>query len=238
MKRECALEVGGCRVLLLADKALYWPERRVLCVADAHFGKAAAYRAFGQPVPRGTTAANLARLDALLAGYPVEQLIFLGDFLHAKKSHAPATLAALHAWRRRHASLSCVLIRGNHDRSAGDPPAALDIAIVNEPLLLGPFAMRHTPAPHPTHHVIAGHTHPVFRLRGSGRQQLRLPCFFNSPAMTVLPSFGDFTGGYDIETGHGHRIFVTDGSGVWALQPRHAGGGVDTSDRDTAPIER
>ena len=29
--------------------------------------------------------------------------------------------------------------------------------------------------------------------------------------MTVLPSFGDFTGGHAIEVRAGHRIFVTDG---------------------------
>lgn len=218
MKREFGLEIGGSHVLLLADKALYWPERKLMCVADAHFGKAAAYRALGQPVPHGTTAANLARLDALLTAYPTEQLIFLGDFLHAKKSHAPATLAALQRWRQRHPALSCVLIRGNHDRHAGDPPAALEMSVVNEPLLVGPFALRHSPAPHDTLHVIAGHTHPVFRLRGSGRQRMRLPCFFNTQAMTVLPSFGDFTGGCDIERRDGHRIFVTDGAGIWALQ--------------------
>ena len=52
---------------LLPDKALYWPARRALLVADVHIGKAASYRALHQPVPRGTTEATLARLDTLLA---------------------------------------------------------------------------------------------------------------------------------------------------------------------------
>lgn len=217
MKRECALKIAGHTLLLLADNALYWPQRKLLLIADPHFGKAAAYRALGQPVPHGTTATNLSRLDALLARYPTTHLIFLGDFLHAPKSHAPATLAALHEWRQRHARLACTLIRGNHDRRAGDPPSTLGIEIVNEPLVLDPFALRHTPAAQAGHHVIAGHLHPVFQLHGKGRQSLRLPCFWCSDEMTVLPSFGDFTGGQAVGITLVHRIFVTDGSGVWPV---------------------
>ena len=218
--REIALKIAGHKVLLLADKALYWPRRKLLCVADVHFGKAASYRALGQPVPRGTTGANLLRLDALLAGYPTTRLVFLGDFLHGPRSHAPATLAALHEWRGRHAALVCTVIRGNHDLRAGDLPLRFDIELVNEPLFLGPFALRHTPVAMAGFHVIAGHLHPVFHLHGKGRQRLRLCCFHSTNELTVLPAFGDFTGGHVIENTIGSRIFVTDGGGVWSIGSR------------------
>lgn len=220
MKRQLALKITGCEVLLLADKAFYWSEQKLLCVADVHFGKAAAYRALGQPVPHGTTAANLLHLDVLLAQYPTNTLIFLGDFLHAPNSHSAATIAAVREWRRRHAGLACVLIRGNHDLRAGDPPADMGIEIFTEPLLFGPFALRHTPAVHAGRHVIAGHLHPVFQLHGKARQRLRLPCFHSTDEMTILPSFGAFTGGYPIQPQLGSRIFVTDGTGVWPVPPR------------------
>lgn len=92
MNPHCVVEIAACELWLLADKALYWPEQQLLCIADAHFGKAATYRAMGQPVPAGTTGHNLRRLDALLAAYAVKHLVFLGDFLHAPKAHAPATI--------------------------------------------------------------------------------------------------------------------------------------------------
>ena len=217
MNRDALLEIAGSRVLLLADKALYWPEKELLCIADVHFGKAAAYRALGQPVPRGTTLANLQRIDRLLVHYRTTRLVFLGDFLHSAKARAALTLEAVQAWRLRHAAVACVLIRGNHDRRAGDPPGEMNIQVVDEPLLLGPFALRHTPVAQQGHHVIAGHSHPVFHLQGRGRQSLRLPCFHSSDALTVLPSFGDFTGGHAIEPRLGRRIFVCDGSSVWPL---------------------
>ena len=217
MKADIALKIAGCDVLLLAGKALYWPKEKMLCIADAHFGKAAAYRALGQPVPHGTTAANLLQLDALLACYPVSELVFLGDFLHAPKSHAPATLAALYEWRHRHAALVCKLVRGNHDLRAGDPPATLAFNVVNEPYLTGPFALRHTPASHATQHVIAGHVHPVFQLQGLGRQRLRLPCFHITDKITLLPSFGEFTGGHAVQVTSSSRTFITDSQNIWPV---------------------
>ena len=219
MRSELAIEIGGTRLLLLADKAAYWPEQNAMLIADVHFGKAAAYRALGQPVPPGTTAANLKRLDALLAHYPCRQLIFLGDFLHAPQSRTHGTLAALAQWRARHARLECLLVRGNHDARAGDPPTELDIAIVDEPYPLGPFALCHHPAVHPGLHTIAGHLHPAYCLQGKGRQRLRLPCFYSEEQLTVLPAFGDFTGGFDITDAPGRRIFVTGDDGIWPVTP-------------------
>lgn len=211
------MRIAGSEAWLLADKALYWPAGEALLVADIHFGKAAAYRALGQPVPRGTTTSNLQRLDAMLAQYRCRQLIFLGDFLHARQSHAPATLAALHAWRERHAGLDILLIRGNHDHSAGDPPPTLDIRVVAEPCLLGPFALQHEPTPHPSHHVLAGHVHPVCVLRGRGRQRLRLPCFCLDERSTLLPAFGAFTGGMQVSAQPGRRLYVVGDGGVWPI---------------------
>lgn len=218
MKIEHPLTIKNHQFLLLADKALYWPQQKTLMIADVHFGKAAAYRALGQPVPQGTTSQNLHRLNALIDQYPTEQLIFLGDFLHAPKSHAPATLAALRNWRLQHANMQCILVCGNHDLRAGDPPPDLNIEVVTEPYLVGDFALQHIPKPHATHHVIAGHIHPTFRLHGKGRQSLILPCFHHEPGITLLPSFGDFTGGFLMDSKPNTHIFVTDSQCVWPLE--------------------
>lgn len=212
------LTIGDESFLLLADKALYWPQHKTLLIADAHFGKAAAYRALGQPVPSGTTTHNLQRLTALIKMHSTETIIFLGDFLHAPKSHAPATLKALQQWREQHAHIHCVLVRGNHDLKAGDPPAYLNISVVPEPLVIGSLALQHMPEPHAEHHVIAGHVHPVFTLQGKGRQSVRLPCFYHEDGFTLLPAFGEFTGGYELDTSQAKKLFVTDGDCVWPIK--------------------
>lgn len=202
---------------LLPDKAVYWPAQRSLLLADLHFGKAAAYRQLGQPVPHGTTDGNLRRLDTLLERYATDRLLVLGDFLHAPESHTPALLARLTAWRACHAALAISLIRGNHDRRAGDPAAALGIESLDEPLLLGPFALCHEPHPHPTRPVLAGHAHPAFVLRGRARQRLRLPCFSLEARVSLLPAFGEFTGATTISAARGRRIFVVADGRVWPV---------------------
>lgn len=55
----CSIEFdfGGTRWQALPQRVAFWLARRWLVVADAHFGKAAVFRARGVPVPRGTTQA-------------------------------------------------------------------------------------------------------------------------------------------------------------------------------------
>src|SRR5690606_11296671 len=108
---------------LTPERAVWWPAQRTLLLADMHVGKAAVFRAHGLPVPRGTTTATLSRLTQVVARTGAERLIVLGDFLHARESHAPATLAALKRWRDQHAQLHCLIVQGNHHRHAGPPPA-------------------------------------------------------------------------------------------------------------------
>ena len=111
--------IGDEAVELFAERALLWTRMRTLFVADVHLGKAAAFRAGGVPVPRGSTAADLARLAALVDASGAQRLVVLGDFLHAKAGVVPALDAAFLAWRDAHPSLAITLVRGNHDANAG-----------------------------------------------------------------------------------------------------------------------
>ncbi len=115
----------------LPEHAVWWPAGRVLFIADLHLGKAATYRALGQPVPAGTTRESLRRLDALIARHRPAQLVFLGDFLHGPLAQQAPLLDPLHAWRAGHHGIAMTLVRGNHDDRAGDPPATLDIEVVD-----------------------------------------------------------------------------------------------------------
>ena len=217
---HCVLELAGEVVWLLAQKALYWPARQLLVVADMHFGKAAAFRALGVPVPRGTTTQNLAALDALLASHACEEIVFLGDFLHARAAHATATLAAMLAWRARHADVRLTLVRGNHDAHAGDPAASLRIAMVDEPHTLGAFSFCHHPDTPAPAYVRAGHVHPVFMLRAAGAGgSLRLPCVLLGPSRAILPSFGAFTGGHAVQPAAGESVYVTADGAIFLLPP-------------------
>ena len=215
--KPLVIDYAGEAVWLLPEHALWWPAQRVLFIADLHIGKAATYRRLGQPVPSGTTLENLRRISRLLQHYQPAQLVFLGDFLHAAQARAASVLRALADWRAAFAGLACVLVRGNHDDRAGDPPPGLDIEVVDEPWLIGPFAACHHPQDHPTHAVVAGHVHPALNLHGRGRDHLRLPCFCVEARRAILPAFGEFTGGWTVTPKPGLRLYPAGGAAVWRL---------------------
>ena len=211
------ISYAGHSIWLLPEHALWWPEGRVLFIADLHLGKAATYRALGQPVPSGTTFENLRRLSQLIAHYQPDQLVFLGDFLHAAQARTASVISQLLTWRQGHAKLNCTLVRGNHDSRAGDPPAGLNIKVVDEPYLVGPFAACHHPQSHSTHAVLAGHLHPATQLQGPARDRLRLPCFVFEERSAILPAFGEFTGGFTVAAQSGVQLYAAGGQAVWRL---------------------
>ena len=207
------VDLAGETALLLAEKALYWPREKMLVIADIHFGKAAAFRSFGIPVPSGTTTQNLQALDALVQAHGAEHILFLGDFLHARAAHAKATQAALLAWRQRNPQLKLTLVRGNHDKHAGDPATILNIDMVDEPHTVGALSFCHHPDIAAPGYVLAGHVHPAFML-ATRFDRLRLPCFVVGATRMILPSFGAFTGGHTVVREPGEAIYVSSGEAV------------------------
>lgn len=213
------IEAGGRPLALLPQKAALLPDTGTLLVADVHFGKAVSFRTLGVPVPRGTTSETLARLSTLIDQHAVRRVVFLGDFLHAAQAHAPATLGALARWRARHAALELLLVRGNHDDRAGDPPPALRITVVDEPHAEAGFALCHHPRPRAGQYVLAGHLHPCITLGGRAHERLRLPCFHFGERVGVLPAFGAFTGMHPMTLVPGERVFVIADDSVRELPP-------------------
>jgi uncharacterized protein len=209
--------VAGEHVVMLPERALWLPAHGTLCVADLHWGKAAAFRAAHVPVPMGTTSSDLARLSSALEVTGVSHLVVLGDLLHARAGRHEETLRTIAQWREAHAALRITLVRGNHDQHAGDPPTSLAIQCSDEPLRLGAFVGVHEPMAHSDGYVLAGHLHPSVTIRGRGRQSLRLPCFVFGDTVGVLPAFSSFTGGGMYEQAPGERLFGIAGDSVVPL---------------------
>lgn len=202
--------------MLFADRALYWPRERTLFVADVHLGKAATFRAGGVPVPRGATANDLARLAVLVEHSAATRLVVLGDFLHAAAGRVPALDAAVRAWREHHRALEVLLIRGNHDANAGDPPPEWNVHVVGEPHLAAPFLLCHAPHEPPTGYALCGHLHPGVRI-GGDHDSARLPCFVLGRRRALLPAFGRLTGLALVSPRRDERIVAIAGTRLFAL---------------------
>lgn len=208
------IELAGEALTLFPERAIYWPRKKTLLVADTHWGKAATMRAASIPIPGGTTTADLARLSGILQTTGASRLVLLGDAIHAREGRAPRTLEAVADWRRMHKQVDVLLVRGNHDRRAGDPPGDLEIECVNAPCVEAPFVFQHFPGPSPDGYALAGHLHPAIHLHGRGKQKANLVCFWFTREFGVLPAFGSLTGAAFIERAQEDRIYAIAGDEV------------------------
>lgn len=209
------LELAGETMLLLGERALFWPARQRLVIADLHLGKSHVFRQAGIAVPRGATHDDLRRLDDLIALTDARALWIVGDVLHGPAGQAAWRDAWLH-WRQRYAALEVAALTGNHDRALAQ--AAMRVYQLGHEHVDGPFLFRHLPAPDAGgRHVIAGHLHPQARVPGVPR---RWPAFWLRPGMTVLPAFSAFTGGGVVEAAAGEGLVACVEGAALALNGR------------------
>lgn len=215
--RGLTIEWAGEALTLLPERALWWPRTRTLFIADPHFGKAAAFRFAGIPVPETMHADDLTRLADIVARTAAERLVILGDFLHSRTGRSDATLDALAEWRPPDAALEVVLIMGNHDLQAGPPPREWNVQCVAEPWALPPFQCCHQPQENAAGFVLAGHVHPAYRLSERFGATISAPCFLFSEKTAILPAFGSFTGTHAVHPAASDRVYLVGDDEVVAL---------------------
>jgi DNA ligase-associated metallophosphoesterase len=213
------LVLAGEPVRLDPDRALYWPARATLLVADVHFGKAQVLREGGIPLPRGSTGADLARLDALVARHAARRLLVLGDLVHGRTAPDAPWIGRVARWRAQRPGLDCVVVRGNHDRHFD--PSRLGFEVVEGALREGPFVFAHEPAADIRGYVLSGHLHPGIVLRERHAPRVRLPAFWFGAAVGVLPAFGRLTGLMPVDAAPADRVFaIAPGMVVPIAAPR------------------
>ena len=206
--------LAGESVVLHGDRALFWPREAVLAIADLHLGKSHAFRSAGLALPMGGTSHDLTRIDRLISEFAPRTLLVLGDLLHGALSRDAAWFARWHAWRDAHPALRLQAVLGNHDRALD--AGALRIENAGVELLMPPFRFAHVPRADADAHRIAGHLHPVVRLRDTGLSA-RVPVFWLGATNTVLPAFTQFSGGYEIEPREGDRLWACGGDSITGL---------------------
>lgn len=213
-----ALAWAGEQLLLDGERALAWPARATVIVADVHLGKDGTFRRAGLALPAGVMQADLERLGRLVDRHRARRLLVLGDFVHAPPALEDPLLGALAEWLAARPALSLDVVIGNHDRPRADAPLSRLVRWSAEGLREGPFEWRHAPLDpiDPAAHQVCGHVHPALRLR-DGPRTLRLPVFALESRRLTLPAFGGFTGGARPEVDDSARFFAVAEGSVLAL---------------------
>jgi hypothetical protein len=205
MSREGTIAIAGHALVADPAGALYWPEERLLAVADLHLEKGSGYAVRGVLLPPYDTAATLAELALLIARYAPRVVVALGDSFHddgGSVRMAAADAARLRALQR---GRDWLWIAGNHDPN---PVAALGGQSADA-LAIGPLAFRHEPTADTADGEVAGHLHPVARGATRGRS-LRRRCFVSDGRRIVMPAFGAYAGGLNVRERAFARILACD----------------------------
>ncbi|MCU7554599.1 ligase-associated DNA damage response endonuclease PdeM [Alteromonas sp. ASW11-19] len=187
-------KLAALTILLDARGSAYLPGHDTLVVSDLHLEKASFLHSFGNPLPQLDTLATLDRLQKLVADYQPARLICLGDSFHDKHSFArmtEATRDTLASMQKKVADW--VWVQGNHDPVI---PAALGGRSCPT-LTIEEVLFAHEPVAGAPHQVI-GHFHPKCK-RTVQRHRYRGPCFLATPTLFIMPAFGQYTGGLDID---------------------------------------
>lgn len=212
-----SIPVLGERLHLLPERAIWWPRRRTLIVADLHLGKEEALLELGVPMPRGVLEETIARLDSLVRSLSPDRLVVLGDLIHARAGLTAEVVEAFAKWRR------CFdgwldLVPGNHDSLAPVLPRSWGVRRLATAVLDAPFVHVHDARPHAGGYALGGHLHPVVRLRGR-LDRLQFPCFVIGTRRAVLPAFTLFSAGVRVTPESGDRIYAIVDGEVMDLSP-------------------
>ena len=204
--------IAGEQLQLLPQKAIFWPSKRILFLADLHLGKVNHFRRAGIPVPTRANDRNLELIVDLVNLTHPDRLICLGDLFHSHYNPEWETFGELSKHFR---ATSFELVMGNHDIMSDQQYRRKGI-VVHDQLVLDPFLLTHHPVESdaqgkkkvPAGYNLAGHLHPGVTLRGSGRQSITLPCFYFGRQAGLLPAFGTFTGLARIKPHKEDKVYV------------------------------
>ncbi|MBL0739699.1 ligase-associated DNA damage response endonuclease PdeM [Chryseolinea lacunae] len=199
-------EILGERLELWPQKAVSWPEREILLLADLHVGKINHFRRSGIPLPVKANDRNVEVLLELVEATKPKRIICLGDLFH---SHYNPEWEVFGEVVKHFRHISFELVLGNHDIMSDIQYSRKGIQLHDE-LRIGPFIFTH----HPLEEIeegaynLAGHIHPGVNLRGKGRQSVTLPCFYFGAQSGLLPAFGMFTGMARIYPRKNDKVFI------------------------------
>lgn len=193
MSGRASIYVNGERVTLLTAGALWFDACETLVVSDLHFEKGSNYAARGALLPPYDTRTTLRRVATLMKSLTPERVISLGDAFHdgGAEGRMDAEDAAL--LKSLTAAADWLWVLGNHDP---EPPSRF-AGTVETSARIGRLLFRHEPQPRAEAGEIAGHLHPVARVRTEGRM-MRRRCFVTDGARLVMPAFGAYAGGLNV----------------------------------------
>jgi DNA ligase-associated metallophosphoesterase len=206
------VEINNFEFILLSEKALFKTDESLLIIADVHLGKASHFRNSGIPIPAQAQMSDYDNLRKLFEKISPAKVYFLGDLFHSSFNrdwHYFCDLIALFP------HIAFTLVKGNHDiihKGKFDELCIKVVASIED----DSFIYTHEPLADVAEGKvnIVGHIHPGVTLSGMGRQSVKMPCFYTTASLVIVPAFGVLTGLYSMRRTDDTEIFIVLSDGV------------------------
>lgn len=191
-------EIRGTLFEFYAEGVIHWPDEKLIILSDLHIGKSTHFRKNGLPIGPEAFENDILKLTKIIDSLHVEKVLLLGDVFHSSSNWEHDVFYEFLKKRKE----SVILIAGNHDRHCleNERSESLPFDTIAQSMIIGPFLFSHEPTEHQNLFNICGHLHPAFRLKGKGRQSLKVRCFVLRKSQCILPAFGSLNGSMIIDT--------------------------------------
>ena len=210
--KQIKKKIKGQQFIFDYRKAIYWEDTSSLILSDVHVGKLNHFQKNGIAIPSDGSRNNLINIKSLVNEYDPNQVYILGDLFHSSYNQEWDDWLVYFS----KSNIKFALILGNHDQNDSKKLWNSNITVVDQ-LTKGPFLFTHYPEQEIDQFNICGHVHPAVKLRGLGRQYMKLNCFYISDNQLILPAFGTFTGSHILKPNKTDHVICLTSDGLFEL---------------------
>ncbi|MFN4083253.1 MAG: ligase-associated DNA damage response endonuclease PdeM [Bacteroidia bacterium] len=204
MNQDFFLTIQDELFYLLPQKAIFWENPKALLISDLHLGKATHFSKNGIGLPANGSKQDLIKLEELISSYNANTVFFLGDLFH---SNLNSEWNWFKTFVMEHKYVKFILLKGNHDIIPVKFFEEIKVEVLNAYKFKN-ILLSHEPISANNTFCISGHIHPGVVLKGKGKQKLKLPCFYITEKLCVMPAFGSLTGLEIVYPKEGEKIYA------------------------------
>ena len=173
------------------DGVLFWLEKKIAIVSDLHLEKGSSFASLGQFIPPYDSEETLKKLINFLKTHEVQTIILLGDTFHDRGALNRMSSKVKSIFDSLVENYEIIFVLGNHENKMKSAFIKFyeryivdDIHFLHEAVLEKKYQ-------------ISGHFHPVASLKINSKQ-ITEKCLIHSENHIIMPAFGEFTGGLNI----------------------------------------
>ncbi|MBF91799.1 MAG: hypothetical protein CMP34_03215 [Rickettsiales bacterium] len=187
------IDFYGNKLSLDVSGVLFWPLKKIAIVSDLHLEKSSYLAKRGNFLPPYESFETLKKLRNVLKKKNIKQLILLGDVFHDNYGYERLENSARDLFNKIIIQYNARFILGNHDKNINIP----NLKTLKK-LKINNINLTHQLTQNLSIEI-TGHYHPKVVLLIQGNK-ISKSCFIVSGKKIILPAFGKFTGGLNVES--------------------------------------